>query len=117
MNPSLVDPVFDRLEDHVDAVGDVVDDDVGVGQVLLVADAAQHAHRQAQLGLLAHEGVGGRVAHHYGVRRPNAELPAINRVRVDWVWNIPLNHNLISILLRCRLEIQIFGNFFGLVDT
>ena len=85
MNPSLVDPVFDRLEDHVDAVGDVVDDDVGVGQVLLVADAAQHAHSQAQLGLLAHESVGGCVAHHYGVRRPNAELPAINRVRVDWI--------------------------------
>ena len=69
-------PPVAGLEDHVDAVGDVADDDVGVPQVLPVSHAAEHAHRQAQLGLLTHQRVRGGVPHHDGIRRLDAELSA-----------------------------------------
>ena len=60
-------------QDEVDAVWNVLDDDVGVNEVADAAHPGQDPDRQAELGLLAHQGVGWGVAHHDGVGRTDAQ--------------------------------------------
>ena len=44
-----------RRQDHVDALVDVEDQDVGVGKVVLVSNPGQHTNRQAELCLGVHK--------------------------------------------------------------